>query len=276
MNGHELPPPTDAQLRGEELYGDDFGGAQVKQWFTENASGYSESSRDSLKPENYGYRELNRRALIRHLPVGRRFRHALGFGSGYGSELAPIASRIERLTLVEAGDGYGLDPALRMPTQVLPAEASGDVPLDNAAVDLVTSFGVLQYIANVSHVISEFARVLEPGGLLLVREPMTSLGGGWGRDRVGSGITPHTRGIPREFLLRALRMHGLSVQRETLSGCPPIVKTWKYGLVPYNSPILTSLDLAICRALAPRARYHAERAWDKLRPTAIAIVARRT
>jgi SAM-dependent methyltransferase len=277
MGRHDVPPPTDAELRGEELYGDNLSRAQVEYWFAENARGYSEVSGDSLRPEHYGYYELNRRSLLRHLPAGRRFRHALGLGSGYGAEFRPLADRIDRLTIVESGDGYGVDPALRMPTEVLRAEPRGDLPVEHGAVDLVTCFGVLALIPNVSHVISEFARVLEPGGFLLLREPATSLGGGWGRPSPGrlQGI-PHARGIPRSFLLRKLPAHGFSVERESLHGFPVILKTWQHGLVPHNSPILTSLDLAICRVLAPRLRYHAENSWQKVRPTGIAILARRT
>ena len=276
LASRDLPPPTVAQLRGDGLYGDDFSPDQVEQWFADDAGGYSESSGDALRPGNYGYLELNRRVLVRHLPEGRRFRHALGFGSGYGVELTPLASRIDRLTIIEAGRNYGLDPTLRMPIERLPAQASGDIPVPDRSVDLITSFNVLQYIANVSHVIGEFARVLEPGGFLLLREPVTSLGGGWGQRRAGSGVTPHTRGIPRAYLRRELPAHGLSITRETLSGFPLIGRLWRHGMVPYNSPALTSLDLGISWLLAPRLRYHPENRWQKLQPTGIAILARRT
>lgn len=276
MLANALPQPSEANARGDELYGDGLSREQVEHWFAENARGYSESSGHSLRPENYGYYELNRRVLLDHLPEGRRFRHALGFGSGYGAELAPLASRIDRLTIVEAGRSYGRDPTLRMPTERLPAQPSGDVPLPDGSVDLITSFNVLQYIANVSHVIGEFARVLERGGLLLLREPVTSLGGGWGQPRAGSGITPHTRGIPRAYFRRELPVHGLSIESETLSGFPVIGRLWRHGMVPYNSPALTSLDLAICRLLASRLRYHPESRCQKLQPTGIAILARRT
>jgi hypothetical protein len=50
-------------------------------------------SGDSQEPGRYGYRELNRQALFRYIPASRRFEHALGFGSGYGTELAPSPVR---------------------------------------------------------------------------------------------------------------------------------------------------------------------------------------
>jgi len=132
---------------------------------------------------------------------------------------------------------------------------------------------VLHHIANVSHVLAEFARVLEPGGLLLLREPVTSLGEGWGSSR--PGLTPHERGIPRDYLRRELAAEGFVVERETLGIFPPILKLWRLGPVPYNSRVLTSFDLTICRVLASRLRYHAVNRWQKIRPTDIAVLARR-
>lgn len=275
MSSRDFPRPTSAQLRGDELYGDDFTAEQIERWFRDESEGYSEMSGESLDPANYGYRELNRRTLLRHIPPDRRFRHALGFGSGYGAELAPLARQIDRLTIVEAGKGYGRDSALLMPTTVIPAQPSGDLALGDASVDLVTCFGVLQYIPNVSHVLGEFARVLELGGLLLLREPVTSLGGDWGTSRPGSGLMPHTRGVPRAYFRRQLAGHGFVVEREMLSTFPPVRMLWKLGPVPYNSRALTSIDLALCRVLAPRLRYHAVSRWQKIRPGGISIVARR-
>jgi len=268
-----LPPPTSAQLQGEALYGDDLTADQVERWFGDEADAYFEMSGTSQDPANYGYRELNRQTLFRHVPKDRRFRHALGFGSGYGAELSPLARQIDRLTIIESSQRYGHDPSLIMPTAVVLAQPSGDLALGDATVDLVMCFSVLHHIANVSHVLGEFARVLEPGGLLLLREPVTSLGGDWGIPR--PGLTPHERGIPREYLRRQLAAEGFVVEHETLGIFPLILKLWRLGPVPYNSRALTSLDLTLCRVLAPRLRYHAVTRWQKVRPTDIAVLARR-
>jgi SAM-dependent methyltransferase len=269
----DLPAPSAAHLRGEELYGDDFTAEQVEQWFKDEAEAYFEMAGASQEPGNYGYHELNRQALLRHVPANRRFHHALGFGSGYGAELAPLASQIERLTIVESSEGYGRDPALAMPTTVLRARPTGDLPLDDASVDLVTCFAVLHHIPNVSHVLGEFARVLGSGGLLLLREPITSMGGNWGTRR--PGLTPHERGIPPSYLRAQLTADGFLIKHETLEAFPPILKLWQFGPPPYNSRMLTSLDRLVCRLLVPYWRYHAVNRRQKLRPTGIAILAER-
>jgi SAM-dependent methyltransferase len=268
-----LPVPTPAQLRGEELYGDDFTPEQVEQWFRDEAEAYFEMSGDSQEPAHYGYRELNQQALLRYIPAGRRFDHALGFGSGYGAELAPLAGQIERVTIVESSEGYGRDPALVMPTTVLRARPDGGLALPDASVDLVTCFDVLHHIPNVSHVLGEFARVLGSGGLLLLREPTTSMGGNWGMRR--PGLTMHERGIPPSYLRRQLSALGFVIERDTFAIFPPILKLWRLGRAPYNSRILTSVDRALCRLLVAHWRYHAVNRWQKVRPTEIAILAKR-
>lgn len=268
-----LPAPTPAQLRGEELYGDDFTPEQVEQWFRDEAEAYFEMSGDSQEPGRYGYRELNRQALLRHIPASRRFQHVLGFGSGYGTELAPLAGQIGRVTIVESSEGYGRDPALVMPTTVVHAQPSGDLSLDDASVDLVTCFDVLHHIPNVAHVLGEFARVLRSGGLLLLREPTTSMGGNWGMRR--PGLTTHERGLPPSWLRGHLLARGFVIERATFAIFPPILKLWRLGPAPYNSRILTSLDRLLCRLLVPRWRYHAVNRWQKVRPTEIAILATR-
>jgi SAM-dependent methyltransferase len=268
-----LPAPTSAQLRGDELYGDDFTAEQIEQWFRDEAEAYFEMSGDSLQPAHYGYGELNRQALFRHIPAGRRFKHALGFGSGYGTELVPLAGQIDRVTIVESSEGYERDPALAMPTTALRAQPSGDIALADASVDLVTCFSVLHHIPNVSRVLGEFARVLCSGGLLLLREPITSMGGDWAVRR--PGLTAHERGIPPAYLRRQLAAHGFIIEHESFGIFPPILKLWRLGRAPYNSRILTSLDRVVCRLLKPRWRYHAVNRWQKVRPTDIAILAKR-
>ncbi|HUA48908.1 MAG TPA: class I SAM-dependent methyltransferase [Solirubrobacteraceae bacterium] len=273
MPSPDLPVPTLAHLRGEQLYGDDFTSEQVEQWFRDEAEAYFEMSGDSQEPGRYGYRELNHQALLRYIPASRRFNHALGFGSGYGTELAPLAGQIERVTIVESAAGYGRDPALVMPTTAVCAKPSGDVALANESVDLVTCFNVLHHIPNVSHVLGEFARVLCSSGLLLLREPTTSMGGNWGTRR--PGLTTHERGIPPSYLRGKLMAHGFVIEHDTFAIFPLVLKLWQLGPAPYNSRILTSLDRLLCRLLVPHWRYHAVSRWQKIRPTEIAILAKR-
>jgi SAM-dependent methyltransferase len=267
-----LPAVTAEQLAGRALYGDDFTAEQIEQWYADEAEAYYELGGESQVPENYGYHELNRQTLFAHLPAGRRFGHALGFGSGFATELAPLAARIDELTIVESSTHYGVDPALTMPVHVIGADPRGAIAMPAASADLISCLGVLHHIPNVTDVIGEFARVARPQAYLLLREPVTSMGD-WSAPR--PGLTPHERGIPLGYLRAQLGAAGFEICRVTPVIFPLVIKLWRYWKPPYASPALTRLDRIICRATRPMLRYHATTRRQKIRPAEVAIVARR-
>jgi SAM-dependent methyltransferase len=267
-----LPEPTPEHLSGEALYGDDFTPEEVAQWFTDEAEAYYDLGGGSQEPEHYGYAELNRQTLFAHLPQGRRFRHALGFGSGYGTELVALAARIDELTIVESSARYGVDPGLTMPVHALAADPGGQIALPDASVDLISCLGVLHHIPNVTQVVRELARVCAGGGCLMLREPVTSMGD-WRERR--PGLTVHERGIPLGYLEGRLRAAGFELCRVTPVIFPLVIKLWRYGPAPYASASLTRVDRAICRIVRPNLRYHATTRLQKVRPAEVAVVARR-
>ncbi len=162
-----------------------------------------------------------------------------------------------------------------MPVERIAAQPNGDISLPDSSVDLITCFDVLHHIPNVSHIIEEFARVLEPGGLVLLREPITDMGGNWGsRDR--PGLTPHERGIPVSILRRQLVAAGLTIEREVLHMFPPTLRLWRNGLVPFNNAAITAVDRGVCRLITLRVRYHADTHLQKIRPAEVAVMARRS
>ena len=59
--------------------------------------------------------------------------------------------------------------------------------------DLITCFGTLHHIPNVTFVLNELIRILKPNGYLLIREPIISMGD-WRIQR--NGLTKNERGIP--------------------------------------------------------------------------------
>lgn len=259
-------------LSGEALYGDDFDTDDILGWFNDEANAYYEMTGDALATEEYGYTQINWWGLHRHLPR-RRFHHLLGFGSAFGSELVPLCSRVDRITIIESSERYSRDPRITVPVDGILAQPSGEIALPDASVDLVSCIGVLHHIPNVSFVLTEFSRVLNPGGVLLVREPIVSMGGDWGR-LPRPGRTIHERGIPRDYFLNAIRNSGLTVTKTTPAIFPPIGALWRItGRPPYNSRALTVLDWALCIASAPNYRYHARNRVEKLRPAEISVIA---
>lgn len=117
-----------------------------------------------------GMRRISAALLDRHLPKGESGRRILDAGCGTGNNLAHFRER---------GRAVGVDlseDALRFcrTRGVQAARASVlALPFGAGAFDLVTSFDVLyhRWVTDDRAAVGELARVLAPGGLLLVRVP---------------------------------------------------------------------------------------------------------
>lgn len=257
-------------LSGEALYGDDFTPEQIEQWFEAEVEGYSSLGSADRSSYRYLYHGWNRRHFFRHLNPDARYEQVLAFGSAWGDELRPLLDRIGSITMVDPSDAFVCDEIGGVPANYIKPTSSGDLPLDSDSYDLITCFGVLHHIPNVSHVIGELARVLKPGRRLLLREPIVSMGD-WKVPRLG--LTRHERGIPRPLLLRMFDRTGLEVRQESLCGFNPSKRLLEplVGEV-YNNRVTTAIDAALSRLFAPNLRYHASTPVQKLRPTLAAYV----
>jgi SAM-dependent methyltransferase len=117
-----------------------------------------------------GMRAISAALLDKHLPRGPSPRRILDAGCGTGNNVAHFRER---------GRAVGVDlseDALRFcRTRGVPAARASvlSLPFGPAAFDLVTSFDVLyhRWVADDRAAVAELARVLAPGGLLLVRVP---------------------------------------------------------------------------------------------------------
>lgn len=253
-----------ACLAGDRLYGDDFTLDQIQAWYDDEKEGYADlwATRSDYR---YEYHALNRLHTFRHLPaspIGR----ALGIGSAYGHEFEPIADRIERLTILEPSENYSPSQCpLGVPVDYVKATVSGDLPFPDDGFDLIVSFSAWHHIPNVSHIARECARCLRPGGRLLVRDPIISMGD-WRRPR--PGLTAHERGIPLEIFRNLLLEAGFAVEREAPSGFAPLARL--YRLVNrdiYNDWAGTRLDALLSRMFSFNVVYHRESLWSRFGPT---------
>ncbi len=118
-----------------------------------------------------------------------------------------------RIIFVEASANFRAALSSRYPAAIIRgAQESGVLAVESMSVDLVVALSVLRHIPNVSFVLSEFARVLRPGGFAVVREPCSSMG-----DRSAPrSATPNERGIPMRWLLNAAGRAGLEPARPPL------------------------------------------------------------
>jgi SAM-dependent methyltransferase len=130
-------------------------------------------------------------------------------------------------------------------------------------VDLCVSLGVLHQLPNVEHLVAEMGRVLKPGGRLLIREPISSMGD-WTRPR--PGLTRNERGIPPALMAGFVERAGLMMDRVGYLHCRVPQLLTKVDIDTYNSRAFTALDMLAGRLLAWNARYWRPRLWDKLAP----------
>jgi SAM-dependent methyltransferase len=262
-----------AFFAGHQLYGDDFDASQIRTWFDDEREGYANLGAGQLDETQYEYNALNQFHGFRHLPPDLRFADVLGFGSCFGGEFAPIAHRLGRLTIVDPSSAFVRERVFGVPCSYVKPLESGSLPFDDASFDLLTCFGVLHHIPNVSHVVSELARCLRPGGYALIREPVVSMGD-WRQPR--PGLTKRERGLPVRYFRDVLEGSGFTVQRLGWCVFPPLPQAGdRLKVRAFNQRWVTWLDAALCAVLAPNLRYHATTTWHKFRPNSAYFVLRK-
>jgi SAM-dependent methyltransferase len=262
----------DVYLSGKLLYGNDFNADQIAEWYADEREGYASLGAKNAASYKYGYHALNVHHAFRHLRKGL-FPHVMGFGSAYGEEFLPIISSIGRLTIVDPSDAFASESVHGVPATYIKPSVSGSVPLEDDTVDLITCLGVLHHIPNVSFVIGEFMRTLKPGGTVLLREPIVSMGD-WRKPR--RGVTKRERGIPVHILRRMVLETGLIIERQGYSGFPLTPRLFRYlrsGV--YNSGIATKIDACLAAAFAWNTTYHARNVFQRLRPTSVFLILRK-
>jgi SAM-dependent methyltransferase len=274
VNGDIVEDPFEIArcLAGEKLYGDDFASSEIEAWFKDEEDAYFNLGGKKRNLYTYGYHALNWQHGYSALPE-MTFRHVLGIGSAYGDELFPITSHASRITIVEASSGFREQALHGVPLEYVKPHPSGELPFRSGAFDLITCLGVLHHIPNVSTVLGEIYRCAAPGGYVLLREPVVSMGD-WRKPR--KGLTKRERGIPLRILRSILTQDGFEISRERSCMFPLTIRIQPLVRVPvFNSRVLTCLDSLICRLpIWPRA-YHPRWAFDKLRPQSVFFVLRK-
>ena len=261
-------------LVGERLIGNDLSGADLQQWYDEEANGFYQIVTDAHATAGEVEFNPDTVAMNRfhgsYLPK-QRFDECLAIGCANGADLLALELDIGHVTAIEPSREWwsesrdGVSFSYRMPT------LDGTIDLADNSVDLVVALGSLHHVATVEHVVSEMLRVLKPGGAFLVREPMTSMGDFRG-PRVG--LTRYERGIPfglmRQFILngggRLVRTLPCSFQGVRLAVLP-------FGILAHNHMPLVWLDYVASKLLMFNSRYWRPRLIDKLAPTSMVYVA---
>jgi SAM-dependent methyltransferase len=273
MNATDADQAMESFFSGAKLYGDDFDQAQIDAWFADEADGYFNLTQaPGAADYSYGYHALNRHHGYSALPKAR-ITHLLGVGAAYGDELRPLLALCDRVTVLEPSSGFVNSVLDGVPVDYVKPAPSGDMPFAPASFDLITCLGVLHHIPNVSKMLAEFHRVLAPGGHVLVREPIISMGD-WRKPRVG--LTRRERGIPLPLMREFVKRAGFEVVRERkcmfslTSRLKPVV-----GGAVFNNKWVVAIDAAVCALPVWSGAYHARSLIQKFRPTSVYYVLRK-
>lgn len=262
-------------LRGERLYGDDFGPDELRRWFEQEEEGYAGIEDLDLVNGEYGYAGLNEWHAWRIIRGRRkRFAHCVSLGGARGDDVKPLASIVDRFTVIEPSRGFWVSEIGGRPASYLFPRISGELALASGSADLVTSLATLHHIANVSFVIREVARLLAPGGLFVLREPIHAMGD-WRNPR--NGKTRNERGIPPPLLKSWLREAGFELARVRYCIFAPLDKLRRSsaGRNLWNTRWAAPLDELLCGIFAWNYVYLRTSLLRKIAPGCIYVVARR-
>jgi SAM-dependent methyltransferase len=273
MDTTTLPEPDAEVLAGRRLYGNDLGGEGLKAWYAAEEYGfaglYGDDNAYSDGPFPYQAWARADAAPLR----GRRYDTCLALGCADGRELAALGLDIGRVIAVEPAEQFWGDSVGGIPAEFRKPAFDGTLDLPDASVDLALALHVLHHIANVGHLVAEMARVLRPGGVLLMREPIASMGD-FRAPR--PGLTRCERGIPAALMRGFIADAGLTLERLTWRSTPGLPElAMKLGIAPFNSRALVWLDEQVCRVTRFNDRYWRPALWHKLAPRTAAYTARK-
>ena len=276
MNSSKTPD-SETWFSGLKLYGDDFTPEQIARWFQEESEGYADLGNKQISDYAYQYHELNYLHGFRHLKKVPGFDQVLGLGAAWGHEFLPLMDKIGHLTIAEPSEQLRSEQLGSLKPVYVKPEIDGTLDFKENTFDLVSCFGTLHHIPNVTFVLGELLRVLKPGGYLLLREPIISLGD-WNQPR--PGLTKNERGIPVSYFDRIFREKKVKIISRTycLTMTYQLQKIFKRVL---KKPLTTyrwyiQSDLLLSALLGWNVRYHARKKMQRMAPSNIFYVIRKT
>ncbi|GIU68449.1 MAG: hypothetical protein KatS3mg093_336 [Candidatus Parcubacteria bacterium] len=257
---------------GKKLYGDDFNLRQIKEWYKDEKEGYSNLILN--KPYKYEFHELNKIHGYNRLNKIKniKFDKILSFGGSKGDELLPIINKINEIYIIEPSKELRVKKIKGKQVRYISPKPSGKIPFKNNYFDLITCFGTLHHVPNVSYVFKELVRVLKKGGFLLIREPIVSMGD-WRKPR--SGLTKRERGIPLNILRKIVEQNNLKIISERLVLFPLLRRISFGNYKGGNSKFWVTIDYLLSKIFSWNRRYHATNFFHKIRPQSVFLVLRK-
>lgn len=257
-------------LSGEFLYGDDFTIEDIQGWYNDEKEAYANLVEVYYSKYEYSHYALNFYHGFKFLPSNKEFKKVLGFGSAYGEEFSPIIDRIREIIVLEPSEFFKSKDINGLSVKYMKPNISGELSFKDDTFDLTTCFGVLHHIPNVSFVLQEIYRCLKPNGIVLIREPICSMGD-WRKKR--KGLTKRERGIPRLLFRKILLNTNFKIKQERYCIFAPLHKIGRFLKVkPWNSNYMVKADYFISRIFRFNYHYHPKNFIHKFTPTSVFYV----
>lgn len=228
-------------LFGKKLYGDDFNISQIEEWYNDEKEAYANLGAKNLDDYKYMYHELNKLLAYDRISIDGSLKNCLSIGGAWGHELFPIINKCNNITIIEPSDHFKQNNILRKPLKYVKPNISGILPFDDFEFDLITCLGTLHHIPNVTTVLKETYRVAKKGGIIIIREPIVSLGD-WTKPRK-KGVTKRERGIPLNLLHEMILKSKFQIISEQLCIFGPIaILGRKLEFDTYNKKFIVRID----------------------------------
>lgn len=278
-----LPASPSAEIKtGFELYGDGFNEIQLQEWFEIESEGFSrlemKSNSSKLDPW-YGYnRYINEKhvwnIINRHFSTKKKLT-VLVLGPGPGDELVRFAQAWKdlKLRLIEPSEIFREALSQKFPTAIIENGNHIKIVDTGDRYDAIIGLQVLHHIANVSSIIKQLSCLLNQDGLLILREPCSSMGMWHDRHKNFNLATPNERGISKFVINKALTESKLRPYKSCypLAIClDPINKILKkfnlYRFVPLN--LIYLLDIVLSKLVSINDQYWRDKWWKMIGPSA--------
>jgi SAM-dependent methyltransferase len=267
---------TDKYFSGKVLYGDDFTKEQIQQWYNEETEAYADLGSKDEENYSYGYHPLNTLHGFSYLPANKRFENAMGMGAAWGHEFYPVIDRIDNLHMIEPSDNLLSDKIAHLKPIYTKPTVEGVITYPDNFFDLITCFGTLHHIPNALFVLKELYRVTKPGGYLLIREPVISMGD-WRQPR--KGLTRNERGIPLNLFRQTFKELNAEIVNEAL--CFSMTAFFQRGWSKlfkrpvYTYPAYIWFDKWFSKALSGNLHYHATKKLERIAPQSVFYVVKK-
>ena len=262
--------PNDLIKSGKKLFGEELSKSELKIWFQQEENAFYETGSDSAVIDPwYAYiRYVNKRlgykviADLLHQPA-----EVIALGPGDGAEFGDLLKsfKIKRIHCIEASKEF--QKILKrnfQNTVIIEPRYTGDIDMPNNSANLFLAYSVLHHIPNVGKVMAEIGRVTQKNGILIIREPCSSMGM-WGTNR---SATPNERGISKNLMVNIATDNGFTLLTKPV----PILyqsinKLIVKKICRMNNSILYLLDRTISKIVSLNDHYWRDTLVKKIGPS---------